>query len=110
MFVGAHNTGKSSVINNIIGYNLNYLPTNLQECTKVGIIIKYVKNIKEPQMHKAQFITNNKNYNYFKYINSKDEVEIELQKMNIIKEKNCLNMSLWTEEAINQKIKFIEEL
>ena len=87
MFVGAHNTGKSSVINNIIGYNLNYLPTNLQECTKVGIIIKYVKNIKEPQMHKAQFITNNKNYNYFKYINSKDEVEIELQKMNIIKEK-----------------------
>ena len=87
LFVGAHNTGKSSVINNIIGYNLNYLPTNLQECTKVGIIIKYVKNIKEPQMHKAQFITNNKNYNYFKYINSKDEVEIELQKMNIIKEK-----------------------
>ena len=77
LFVGAHNTGKSSVINNIIGYNLNFLPTDLQECTKVGIIIKYVKNIKKPKMYKAKFIITDKNYNYFKYKDIEENEENE---------------------------------
>jgi len=87
LFVGAHNTGKSSVINNIIGYNLNFLPTDLKECTKVGIIIKYVKNIKKPRMYKAKFITTDKNYNYFKYKDIEEDEEIKLPKKEEIEEK-----------------------
>ncbi len=40
--VSPHNSGKSTLLYNIIGYNQN-LPTDLKECTKTGIIIKYAK-------------------------------------------------------------------
>ena len=38
-FFGASNAGKSTIINGIIGRDL--LPTDLKECTKRGIIIRY---------------------------------------------------------------------
>ena len=38
-FIGASNTGKSTIINAIIGQEI--LPTGLNECTKRGIIIRY---------------------------------------------------------------------
>jgi len=38
-FIGASNTGKSTIINAIIGKEI--LPTDLNECTKRGIIIRY---------------------------------------------------------------------
>ena len=38
-FIGASNTGKSTIINSIIGQEI--LPTDLNECTKRGIIIRY---------------------------------------------------------------------
>ena len=38
-FIGASNTGKSTIINAIIGQEI--LPTDLNECTKRGIIIRY---------------------------------------------------------------------
>jgi len=43
LLVGPHNSGKSSLLNNFIGYNQNFLPTKTQECTKIGVIIKYIK-------------------------------------------------------------------
>jgi ABC-type proline/glycine betaine transport system ATPase subunit len=63
------------------------LPTDLKECTKVGIIIKYVKNIEKPRMYKAKFITTDKNYNYFKYKDIEEDEEIKLQKKEEIEEK-----------------------
>jgi hypothetical protein len=105
LFVGAHNTGKSSVINNIIGYNLNFLPTDLQECTKVGIIIKYVKNIKKPKMYKAKFIITDKNYNYFKYkdIEENEENEkIEYPTKEEVEEKKEMNLKEIKEEIRRQ--------
>ena len=38
-FLGPSNAGKSTIINGIIGYEI--LPSDLNECTKRGIIIKY---------------------------------------------------------------------
>ena len=38
-FIGASNTGKSTIINSIIGQEI--LPTDLNACTKRGIIIRY---------------------------------------------------------------------
>ena len=34
LLVGPHNSGKSSILNNITGYNQKYLPTDLKETTK----------------------------------------------------------------------------
>ena len=38
-FLGESNSGKSTIINGIIGKNI--LPTSLEECTKRGIIVRY---------------------------------------------------------------------
>ena len=70
LMVGPHNSGKSSLLNNIIGYNQNLLPTDLKECTKTGVIIKYTKKKegKNMQMYNTDFIINKEDgYNYFKY-------------------------------------------
>ena len=41
-FLGPSNSGKSTIINGIIGNDI--LPTNLNECTKKGIIISYCES------------------------------------------------------------------
>ena len=41
-FLGASNSGKTTILNGIIGRNI--LPTHLNECTKSGIIILDSKN------------------------------------------------------------------
>ena len=78
LMVGPHNSGKSFLLNLIIGYNLNLLPTDLKECTKTGIIIKYAKKeeIKNNnfELYKADFYQNEDGYNYFKY---SDKINLE---------------------------------
>ena len=51
-FLGPSNAGKSTIINGIIGYEI--LPSDLNECTKRGIIIKYWPS-DEPSIRKANF-------------------------------------------------------
>jgi hypothetical protein len=51
-FLGPSNAGKSTIINGIIGKEI--LPTDLNECTKRGIIIKY-SNDENPIIIKADF-------------------------------------------------------
>ena len=51
-FLGPSNSGKSTLINGIIGKDI--LPTNMGECTKRGIIIKY-SNSDEIIIRKANF-------------------------------------------------------
>ena len=51
-FLGPSNAGKSTIINGIIGYEI--LPSDLNECTKRGIIIKYSPSDK-PSIRKANF-------------------------------------------------------
>jgi hypothetical protein len=69
-FLGEINSGKSTIINGIIGEDV--LPTGLKECTKRGIIIAYTD--KEMNIRKANFrakkIMNKTNY-YFDVKNEK---------------------------------------
>ena len=71
-FLGASNAGKSTIINGIIGRDL--LPCGLEECTKRGIVIRYLDDEEdEPTIKKAYLKEEkllNKNYYYFesKYI------------------------------------------
>ena len=53
-FLGPSNAGKSTILNNIIGQEV--LPTELNECTKRGIIIRYSEDYqKEINIRKAIF-------------------------------------------------------
>ena len=66
LLIGPHNSGKSSILNNLIGYNQYLLPSKLQECTKMGVIIKYTEKKENTKMYKAFFSRNNDG-NYFEY-------------------------------------------
>ena len=66
-FLGPSNAGKSTIINGIIGKRI--LPTNLNECTKRGIIILHI-NSDDIFLYKADLkedkdILGHRNY-YFK--------------------------------------------
>ena len=67
LLVGPHNSGKSSIVLNIIGYNQNFLPVETKECTKIGVIIKYAKKEEGIKMYEANFTTNENGLNYFEY-------------------------------------------
>ena len=57
-FLGPSNAGKSTIINDIIGEEV--LPTELNECTKRGIIITYsTEKQKEINIRKAIFRQSN---------------------------------------------------
>lgn len=79
LMVGPHNSGKSTLLNNIIGYNKNLLPTDLKECTKTGIIIKYAKKEEREndiELYKADFCQIEDGYYYFKY-NDSNKINLE---------------------------------
>ena len=52
--LGLYSSGKSSLLNNIIGYNLNLLQVNENQCTKLGLIIKYKKEIEYISLYKVK--------------------------------------------------------
>ena len=57
-FLGPSNSGKSTIINGIIGNDI--LPTNLNECTKKGIIISYCESetitIRNVKLEKQEYL------------------------------------------------------
>ena len=71
-FLGESNVGKSTIINGMIGKEI--LQTNSNECTKRGIIIKYI-NSDDTYISKAKFIKEIDllgNINYFFNVKLKD--------------------------------------
>ena len=68
-FLGEINSGKSTIINGIIGDNI--LPTGLKECTKRGIIIRYSNN--DTTIRKANFKTEIIENKVKYYIDSENE-------------------------------------
>ena len=65
----------------MIGKSKNLLPSKGSECTKIGVIIKYTDNTKNIKIYKANLITNEDGYNYFKI----DESQVyEENEINII--------------------------
>ena len=68
-FLGEINSGKSTILNGIIGENI--LPTGLKECTKRGIIIRYTNN--KTTIGKANFKNEKINNNIKYYFEAEDE-------------------------------------
>ena len=62
--IGCYSSGKSSLINSIIGINL--LPVSKEISTNVGIIIKYTKSLNDIRLEQVKIIkSENKLENYF---------------------------------------------
>jgi len=93
LLIGPHNSGKSSFLNNIIGYDLLLLPMEMKECTKVGVIIKYTEKKEDIKLLRTYFRTNEKGKNYFEYDeNYKYNIIAEGEK-NVYQKLNELNHS-----------------
>jgi len=88
MFIGGISTGKSSIINSLIGYNLDLLPKSSDHCTKIILIIQYINNQDNIALYKTKFDKHNE-YSSF-YFFSKEE-EITKGKENVKTKLNELN-------------------
>ena len=68
IFIGRHNSGKTSLINSFLGIKL--LETSAQECTMAGFVIKHIDNISETQIYEGEMKKNSFGYYYFEKIKS----------------------------------------
>ena len=66
LLIGPHNAGKSTLLNQIIGYNRKLLESSNEECTKISVIVRYAKKKEKTKLFSADFHTNKLGYNYFK--------------------------------------------
>ena len=63
---GCYSSGKSSLLNNIIGYGLNLCEVSDRECTKIALVIKYVNKKSQIALYKTQLKEHKySEYNYF---------------------------------------------
>ena len=112
LLLGPHNSGKSSIVLNIIGYNQNFLPVKTQECTKIGVIIKYANKGENVKLYETHFQTNENGLNYFEY-NEKCPIaqgeDSVLQKIDQLNNdpnaKSCLKFFL-----IKSPIEFLDQM
>ena len=87
-FFGGISTGKSSMINSLIGYDLNLIPKSSDHCTKIILIIQYIDNFDNISVYKANFGNHNE---YSLYSFFKQEEKIAEGKNEVIKKLNELN-------------------
>ena len=108
--IGLSNSGKSTILNDLIGYNI--LPTKQGECTKVGILVKNW-DYEFPIIRKAKFIIENfGNDNaicYFKINNNiitqgYENIKSFLENLNYKYEENEENFFY----IINVKVSFLD--
>jgi len=65
LLLGKYSSGKSSLLNSIIGYDLDLLDVKENECTKNAFIIKYCNNIDNISLYKCELKQNKFGLFYF---------------------------------------------
>ena len=106
--IGCYSSGKSSLINNIIGYNI--LPVSTEVSTNIGIIINYTNSIGDISLKKTCL---KKSENYIEdYYYFKDSKEIIYSKLDFMKEVLSLmnNAFLYEDKVVDDIIIFIQKL
>ena len=88
MLIGGVSSGKSSIINSLIGYNLDLLPKSSDHCTKIILIIQYINNEDNIALYKTKFDKHNE-YSSFYFFSKenlitkgKENVKIKLNELN----------------------------
>ena len=73
-FLGGISTGKSSIINSLIGYDLNLIPKSSAHTTKIILIIQYTQKEKNISLYRTKFDKHNKYSKYYYF--SKEEKDL----------------------------------
>lgn len=90
IFIGRHNSGKTSLINSFLGIDL--LQTSAQECTMAGFIIKHIENLFETTIYEGKMEKNKFGYYYFEKVTPLAKgVENVKEKINHLNEKENKN-------------------
>ena len=109
--LGISNSGKSSFINSLLQKNI--LTHNSEECTKRGIIIRYIKNKKEAYLYSIKFvekeILGEKYYYYKKYKLLSNKIDI-IKKIIDIKNESDPNKKEDSFLLLEINIKMLDEL
>lgn len=88
MLIGGISSGKSSIINSLIGYNLDLLPKSSDHCTKIILIIQYINNQDNIALYKTKFDKHNKFFSFYFFskenliTKGKENVRIKLNELN----------------------------
>ncbi len=86
LVLGKYSSGKSSLLNSIIGYNLDLLDTSENECTKKAFVIKYCEGKEDISLIKAEVKQNDYNFYYFEekelIIKGLDNVKRKIKEIN----------------------------
>ena len=70
--LGGISSGKSSIINSLIGYDLNLIPKSSDDCTKIILIIHYTESQDDISLYKTKIIKNKTNIiNYIIFLKKK---------------------------------------
>ena len=97
-FLGGISTGKSSIINSLIGYDLNLIPKSSSHCTKIILIIQYTQSQDNIALYKTKFDKHN-DYSKFYYFLKEEKniyakgIENVKNKLNDLNKNNEINSS-----------------
>ena len=64
--LGEYSSGKSSLLNSLIGHDFNILPVDKKVCTNIALVVKYVKDIKNISLFHTFLEKTNQNFYFFK--------------------------------------------
>ena len=67
--LGEYSSGKSSLLNTLIGYNYNIIPVDTKVCTNIALVIRYTKNISDIALYHTLLEPTTEDYYCFKINN-----------------------------------------
>ena len=65
ILLGEYSSGKSSLLNTIIGRNLNILPVDTNVCTNIALVIRHTKDISNIALYHTILLPSSNDYYYF---------------------------------------------
>ena len=98
-FLGGVSSGKSSIINSLIGYDLDLIPKSSDHCTKIILIIQYTESQDNISVYKTKFDKHN-DYSKFYYFSKNDKDLLAKGKENVKKILDDLNKSKMDNDEI----------
>ena len=103
--LGEYSSGKSSLLNKLIGHDFNIIPVDIKVCTNIALVIKNTKNIKNISLFHTFLEQTPQNFYFFKY--DKEPLSEDLNSINLVL--NLINIlySSFKDNEDLKKLKFM---
>ena len=111
LFLGGRASGKTSIINSFIGYNLDLIPLSQEWFTKIILIIRYTYSLNDIALYQTSFNEHNENssFYYFKkenlIVKGKEKIKNKLIELN----KEAENMNEIRSFILETPIEFLND-